>query len=446
MTDTATSRQAPRLLEALRAAHKALDLAADLDAEGCITGWSPLTDLTPDELAEAVRLGSLLEGRVSGLRLQCVAAAEVTGAVAADADADAGAWAARAGRNRSRAWGGLWLARLLQADYPATRAALAAGRISEDHAEVIVRACERIPVHVREALSQADLAGCEEQLVTKAGHMSPRNLRRAARRFLEPLSDRFADEHEEAVLVDQESRASQETWLTLGDNGNGTWTGKFTIPDLHAAILKKALDVLGAPRRHFPSAAKDRLGGEDVTVGNWNYTETLGQAFCELLEHLPDTGHARSGIHLVVHVDEAKLHDAVGACATDAGIDVSTQEMRRLACDAGLLPFVLRGTSVALDLGTKQRLFSRAQVLALSALHETCAAEGCDRPFAWTEIHHLVPWSTGGPTDLANAIPLCGHHHRRVHDKAYVHERQPDGSIRFRHARHPPLVRACRAA
>ena len=36
-------------------------------------------------------------------------------------------------------------------------------------------------------------------------------------------------------------------------------------------------------------------------------------------------------------------------------------------------------------------------------------------------LHHEDPWSTGGTTDLAKAVPLCGHHHRRVHDPTYQH-------------------------
>jgi hypothetical protein len=78
-------------------------------------------------------------------------------------------------------------------------------------------------------------------------------------------------------------------------------------------------------------------------------------------------------------------------------------------------------------------LFTRAQAIALSARHEHCAAEGCERPFAWCELHHLRPWSAGGPTDLANAVPLCGFHHRRIHDQHYTAARAPDGSLRFTH-------------
>ena len=41
-----------------------------------------------------------------------------------------------------------------------------------------------------------------------------------------------------------------------------------------------------------------------------------------------------------------------------------------------------------------------------------------------------LPPQAGGPTDLANAVPLCGHHHRRVHDPGRRAERLPNGTLR----------------
>jgi hypothetical protein len=32
------------------------------------------------------------------------------------------------------------------------------------------------------------------------------------------------------------------------------------------------------------------------------------------------------------------------------------------------------------------------------------------------DLHHIVPWWQGGPTDLDNLAMLCGRHHDRVHD------------------------------
>ena len=88
--------------------------------------------------------------------------------------------------------------------------------------------------------------------------------------------------------------------------------------------------------------------------------------------------------------------------------------------------------SVALDLGRESRLFSGAQRVAAGLSHDSCAASGCDRPFAWCELHHRHGWAAGGRTDLGNAVPLCHWHHQRIHDQGYLHACLPDGTIRLR--------------
>ncbi|WP_406832976.1 HNH endonuclease signature motif containing protein [Pedococcus sp. KACC 23699] len=62
--------------------------------------------------------------------------------------------------------------------------------------------------------------------------------------------------------------------------------------------------------------------------------------------------------------------------------------------------------------------------LPTDSLSGNAAARQCwavHRPYAWSELHHEDPWSQGGRTDLAKAVPLCGHHHRRAHDPRYSH-------------------------
>ena len=104
-----------------------------------------------------------------------------------------------------------------------------------------------------------------------------------------------------------------------------------------------------------------------------------------------------------------------------------------LACNAGILPAVLGTKSVALDLGreTPTRSPNHRERVAKGLEHTTCAATGCERPYAWCELHHRRPWARGGRTDLADAIPLCSQHHHWIHDTGYNHQTLPDGSIRF---------------
>lgn len=141
----------------------------------------------------------------------------------------------------------------------------------------------------------------------------------------------------------------------------------------------------------------------------------------------------------MVTIDEDLMFGALKAAGLDTGGAISSWEARRLVCGAGLLPAVLGNKSLPVDLGRSQRLFSEGQRVALGLGHETCAAEGCERPYSWCELHHLVPWRLGGPTDLDNAAPLCHFHHRRIHDPRFVHEVRAAG-IRFRERRGPDAV------
>lgn len=103
----------------------------------------------------------------------------------------------------------------------------------------------------------------------------------------------------------------------------------------------------------------------------------------------------------------------------DTGSAMSIGQVRRLACEAGILPAVLDGDSVPLDLGRTKRHFQESQRVALATAYHECAAADCDRPYAWCDLHHEKPWSRGGRTDLADAVPLCGFHHRLVHGERH---------------------------
>jgi hypothetical protein len=155
----------------------------------------------------------------------------------------------------------------------------------------------------------------------------------------------------------------------------------------------------------------------------------------ELLEHMPTQGFGGVAATMIVKIDLDRLRDGLAGAGIDTGIHLATSAARRLACNAGIVPAVLGGRSEVLDLGRTRRLHSKAQRYALSLRYDTCAAEGCERPFAWCDIHHPDPWSCGGPTDLDNALPLCGHHHRRAHDRRYDMTVLPSGEVRYRYRR-----------
>lgn len=98
------------------------------------------------------------------------------------------------------------------------------------------------------------------------------------------------------------------------------------------------------------------------------------------------------------------------------GLAVTPRTLQRLGC-GGLVQGMLHGVDGhPLDLGDRVRLATRNQRLALKAIYPTCEIPGCDVPFDWCEVHHLVRWEDGGPTDLWNLRPRCSFHHHLVHE------------------------------
>ena len=179
-----------------------------------------------------------------------------------------------------------------------------------------------------------------------------------------------------------------------------------------------------APRRQGPRA----VPADGTPLLDW--AQRRGTAFVELLEHLPtDHLHAKTAATVVVQLRHEVLLGALAAAGVDTDQPISAGTARRLACTAGVIPTVLGGASLPLDLGREQRLFTEAQRVALASRHTHCAAEGCQRPFAWCELHHRRPWSQGGRTDLDQAVPLCSYHHHLIHDDSYHHRNGPDGVV-----------------
>ena len=392
----------------------------------------PVGSLDSEELPEVLSELAVLEARVGALKLDVLAEADRRRVAEESADTGTDAWAAKlTGSTRAVMSGGIWLANLLRSKYDATREAFAAGGINEAQARVIVRAAEDLPAVVTREQRIAAEAGLVEKAVNG---MNARRLRQAARRMLEKINRELADQHEAGQLKKEERRAQNETWLQLCDNGNGTFSGRFTIPELHGHLLRNYLERLTAPRRlshtHTGQPVEDQTLPHGTQTLSW--TEKLGAGFLELLEHLPTDGHGPVGATLLVNLDLTHLLDGLASAKLDTGTRISAGEARRLACGAGIVPAVLGGDSEPLDLGRERRLHTKAQRRALALKHDTCATEGCERPYAWTEIHHPHPWSHGGHTTLTNALPLCGYHHRKAHDDTFTMRRQPTGEVRFR--------------
>jgi hypothetical protein len=347
------------------------------------------------------------------------------------------AWVAQTvGVSRSAAIREVDLATALPQLAPNTRQSLSTpGGVSLEKAHLITRAMTKLP----DTLTAIERDSVETALLDKAKRLSVEDLRRAARRALEAVDVRAADRAEAREVTREENTAQDQASLWLaGTATNGLVEGGFTIPALEADFLRSYLQAATAPRTNKLTANKlsaKKLSANHGKLDLGDQRLRNGQAFLHLLRHLPEaTTMAHGGVPatLVVTIEETTLRDATDRCGvTGFGTVISPGELRRLACETNLLPMILGGGSLPLDLGRQARLFTRAQRIALAHRDRGCAFPGCDRPPGWCEAHHITSWANSGQTNLKDGILLCGTHHRLIHNTAWRIRIRPDKTPEF---------------
>ena len=265
--------------------------------------------------------------------------------------------------------------------------------------------------------------------------------------------------HARATLRPPAELESEEAGLRLGRAFRKVRScAGFTVFELRldpegAAVLEAAIDRLSRPRPELGlGLGLGQADGADTSVGDGGgaANHTAGAANHAAGERDPRTAATRradalleiigrgvaapEGVTrspratLVVTMSLEALTDSlrgVGLLDTDAALSPSA--VRRLACEAGIVPMVLGARSEVLDLGYTQRLFSPAQRRALAHRDHGCSYPGCAVPPMWCEAHHVTHWLHGGPTDLSNGALLCGRHHTVVHQRDLTATVTPTG-------------------
>ncbi len=116
-----------------------------------------------------------------------------------------------------------------------------------------------------------------------------------------------------------------------------------------------------------------------------------------------------------------------GTGRTETGDVLSPETVRKMACDAEIIPIVLGTDREILEMGRARRLVTPGQRRALHHRDKHCTFPGCTVPASWCDSHHVVHWAAGGLSDLSNYALLCGRHHSIVHDKKLTATVEPLG-------------------
>lgn len=402
--------------------HEVLDEVAP--AVACVA------ELDATATAESVVELSRAMARMDALRVALLAHADrvdVATEAPGVAATSTGAWLAQATNTpHGQAFGLTKLAHRLATGFEATNAALLAGAVDTGRAQVITDAVAALPV----SLGMVDRDRAEPHLLAEANRHDAKKLKLLARHLLHVIDPDAADAELARRMEAEEAAAARKTMLTLFDDGAGTCHGRFGIPTLHGAMLAKALDALASPTR--PDAIPREVSDADGRVVKRATPEMLGEALCQLLERFPTTKLPRHGgvnATVVVTMELEKLLHGVGAGTLDTGHRLSAGHVRRLACQAGVIPAVLGTASEVLDLGRTARFHTRAHRIVLGIRDKTCTAVGCDRPAGWCHAHHDLPWSAGGGTSVSNGRLLCPRHHTLAHHPGYTTMPQGNGRL-----------------
>src|SRR5829696_3518313 len=251
--------------------------------------------------------------------------------------------------------------------------------------------------------------------------------------------------HARATLKPPAELESEEAGLRLGRSLRKVRScAGYTVFELRldpegAAILDSAIDRLSRPRpdlaselasgptpESMPEQGRDafslpRRAPDDPRRDPRSAATRRADALLEIIgrgvaapEGVTRSPRATLVVTMSLEALREELH-GIGVLDTDAVLSPSA--VRRVACEAGIVPMVLGARSEVLDLGYRQRLFSPAQRRALAHRDGGCSFPQCTVPAMWCQAHHVLHWLHGGPTNVSNGALLCARHHTLVHQR-----------------------------
>ena len=387
-------------------------------------------------LEDAVVLGRLVVvGRVidqlEAERARLVAAAERSGALQRDGAATAGSWLRRhSSLPAGQASGRVRIGRRL-GELPVIAAAFADGRLGLSHMAQIEGLCRDVGV--------AQVAAVQDELVEACDRLHDVDeFARLCKGWRHALRPDTADGEDDA--------AYERRQVALNATGDGTCSLSGVLDAEAGATLAAALsafmthDPPGTPlelRRSIGQRrcdalmdiARRALGDSDApNVAGAKPRVVVRVTLRDLLalrgllddpahhqhQHLP--GRRTSG--------SAPTIDWVGP--------VGLSLVRRLLNDASVVRVVFDGDGRAVDVGTATRVWTTAIRTAITERDRGCRFDPCDRPAAWCDIDHVVPWPRGS-TSADNGILLCRHHHRAKRRDGWWPTLHADGTVTWAH-------------
>src|SRR6476620_1606346 len=343
-------------------------------------------------------------------------------------------------------------------------AAVASGTVASRSATVITQALGR----VRPVCDPETAARMEHALTRTAAEHDPDFLARIARRWVDAIDQDGAEPTEELLrqlqgafirrprhglhhleifatteqfehLITVMNTATNPRTSAGTDGGDRADAGGATAPGAGTAADGPDGRDAGAfvpnqlDRRSRPQKLLDGLvGGCKVAMASGGLPAAGGFRpqlmvtidYLDLLDRLTRSAEAngpgRTGETLGRGADEASPFGSTGTGTLACTGPVTASTIRKIACDADIIPVLLGNQGRVLDIGRTTRIFPPHIRKAITARDQGCTFPGCTIPAPWCEAHHITYWSHGGTTSTDNGTLLCSHHHHLIHKEQWT--------------------------
>ncbi len=209
---------------------------------------------------------------------------------------------------------------------------------------------------------------------------------------------------------EEEQRSFRDRFLVLQPSLDESWWRLYGGLDGElGAIVDQAISTGANQLPADPEAPSDSA---------WRRATALGVL-------LVGDADVPSQLSVFVDADQATVTSGGAGVYLQAGPKVGRTLLEAILCDSVTEVFTV-------DDGEPMRYSRRSRTIPpalrraiIHRDHNRCAIAGCGSRNR-LQVHHIVPWSRGGPTDPENLITLCWyHHHIAVHQHGLTPTQDP---------------------
>ncbi|MCP1387291.1 HNH endonuclease [Corynebacterium sp. TA-R-1] len=198
----------------------------------------------------------------------------------------------------------------------------------------------------------------------------------------------------------------------LRERNDGMFETTILFPPGDGALWTALTEAGNAPGVNFDGPTQ-----EDSRTPNQRRYDQLRKMLTGYEDSRQTQHRGAASVVLSITLDDVESAGPDTAFPTNTGIDLTATDLLRLGLTG--TDFIVqfdRLTHLPLSMG-RARLATVHQRIALLAMQGVCAWTGCSKPFTEAEIHHIIPYIEGGPTDIENLIGLCRQHHGHNNDR-----------------------------